>query len=102
MNIYIGNLSPNTTENEIRQEFTTFGIVGSIIITNDNYIGSGQPRRYGYVEMGSPSEGRAAVVGLKGLVINNREINIVEALPMDRPKGSSSTKRFKRVRERSY
>jgi RNA recognition motif-containing protein len=51
VNIYIGNLSLETTENNLRREFTEFGEVISVTIMNDKYIGSGQPRGYGYVEM---------------------------------------------------
>ncbi len=56
MNIYVGNLSLETTEDELRREFTEFGAVISVTIMNDKYIGSGQPRGYGYVEMAPISE----------------------------------------------
>jgi len=46
MNIYVGNLSLETTEDELRKEFTEFGEVISVTIMNDKYIGSGQPRGY--------------------------------------------------------
>jgi len=46
MNIYMGNLSLETTEDELRKEFTEFGGVLSVTIMNDKYIGSGQPRGY--------------------------------------------------------
>ena len=49
MNIYVGNLSLETTEEELREEFTEFGEVTSVIIMNDKYIGSGQPRGYGSI-----------------------------------------------------
>ena len=44
MNIYVGNLSLEVTEEELRQEFITFGEVISVTIMNDKYIGSGQSR----------------------------------------------------------
>ena len=59
MNIYVGNLSLEVTEDELRREFTAFGEVVSVIIMNDKYIGSGQPRGYGFIEMTSKSEGTA-------------------------------------------
>ncbi len=82
MNIYVGNLSLETTEDELRKEFTEFGEVISVIIMNDKYIGSGQPRGYGYVEMASKSEGATAIANLEGKKLRDRVINVVEALPL--------------------
>jgi len=59
MNIYVGNLPLEVTEDELRQEFMAFGEVISAIIMNDKYIGSGQQRGYGFVEMPSQSKGKA-------------------------------------------
>ncbi len=53
MNIYVGNLSLETTEDELRKEFTEFGEVISVTIMNNRYIDSGQQRGYGFVEMPS-------------------------------------------------
>jgi RNA recognition motif-containing protein len=58
MNIYVGNLSLEVTEEELRREFMAFGEVISVTIMNDKYIGSGQYRGYGFVEMPSLSECR--------------------------------------------
>jgi RNA recognition motif-containing protein len=82
MNIYVGNLPLEITEDELRREFTTFGEVTSVIIMNDEYIGSGQPRGYGYVEMASKSEGLTAVNKLAGTKLKDRVIIVVEALPL--------------------
>ena len=82
MNIYVGNLSLETTEDELRKKFTEFGKVMSVTIMNDKYIGSSQPRGYGYVEMTSKSEGAAAIANLEGKKMRNRVINVVEALPL--------------------
>jgi RNA recognition motif-containing protein len=82
MNIYVGNLSLETTEDELREEFTAFGEVISVTIMNDKYIGSGQPRGYGYVEMASKSEGATAIANLEGKKMRNRVVNVVEALPL--------------------
>jgi RNA recognition motif-containing protein len=101
MNIYIGNLSLDVTEEEIRRAFTTFGAVLSVNIMNDKYIGSGQSKGYGFVEMVSIPEGQAAVAGLKDTVINNRKINVVEALPLNRINNVPFKKRANKVRERS-
>ena len=82
MNIYIGNLSFETTEDEIRQAFVAFGEVTSVTIMNDKYIGSGQTSGYGFVEMTSKSAGLAAIAGLAGTKVRDRFISIIEALPL--------------------
>ncbi|MFC1967345.1 RNA recognition motif domain-containing protein [Chloroflexota bacterium] len=89
MNIYVGNLSLETTEDDLRKEFTEFGEVVSVIIMNDKYIGSGQPRGYGYVEMASKSEGITAIANLEGKKLGARVVNIVEALPLSNKNGAA-------------
>ncbi|OGO43256.1 MAG: hypothetical protein A2137_07455 [Chloroflexi bacterium RBG_16_58_8] len=107
MNIYVGNLSLETTEDELRQEFTEFGEVKSVTIMNDRYIGSGQPRGYGYVEMASKSQGTTAIANLEGKIMRNRIVNVVEALPLSNKNGTvtleiRSSNRFNKKRERIY
>jgi len=88
MNIYVGNLSLEVTEDELKKEFITYGAVTSVTIMNDKYIGSGQPRGYGYVEMALRSEGVAAISHLKGKKLRDRAVEIVEALPLsDKKRG---------------
>ena len=82
MNIYVGNLSLETTEDELRQAFAPFGEVTSITIMNDKYIGSGQTNGYGFVEMTSKSAGMTAITVLAGTKVRGRLISIVEALPL--------------------
>ena len=82
MIIYVGNLSLNTTDVQVRQEFLTYGQVASVSIMNDKYIGSGQSRGYAYVTMTSKSEGGAAITGLKGTTVGGQVIDVVEALPL--------------------
>lgn len=82
MNIYMDNLSLEMTEDELRKEFAEFGEVISVTIMNDKYIGSGQPRGYGYVEMASKSEGATAIANLEGKKLRDQVINVVEALPL--------------------
>lgn len=82
MNIYVGNLPLELTEEELRQVFVMFGEVLSVIIMNDKYIGSGQPRGYGYVQMPSKSQGQNAVLGLQDKQLKGQAIKVVEALPL--------------------
>ena len=91
MNIYVGNLSLKVTEAELRQEFMAFGQVVSVSIMNDKYIGSGQPRGYGFVEMPSKSEGEAAINGLAGKKLRDRTVYVVEALPLSDSEGTGRT-----------
>lgn len=87
MNIYVGNLSLEVTEDELRKEFTAYGEVTSVTIMNDKYIGSGQPRGYGYVEMTLKSEGTAAISNLSGKILKDRAVEVVEALPLSDKRG---------------
>ncbi len=89
MNIYVGNLSLEVTDGELRQEFMAFGEVISVIIMNDRYIGSGQSRGYGFVEMPSQSEGKAAIVALNDKALRHMIINVIEALPLSDKKGDA-------------
>jgi RNA recognition motif-containing protein len=90
MNIYVGNLSLEATGEELRQEFMAFGEVISVSIMNDRYIGSGQPRGYGFVEMPSQSEGKAAITALDGKTLRHMTISVIEALPLSDATGYGS------------
>ncbi len=79
MNIYIGNLAPEVTEEELKQEFTAFGEVTSVSIIKDKY--SGQPKGFGFVEMPSQTEGQTAISGLKGKTLKDRTLEVSEARP---------------------
>lgn len=79
MKMYVGNLSYDMTEEELRQEFATYGEVSSVNILSDKF--SGQPRGFGFVEMASKSEGEAAITGLNGKTIKERTLVVNEARP---------------------
>jgi len=74
MNIYVGNLSYDITEDELRQEFETFGKVESVTIIFDRY--TGRPRGFGFVEMPVVSEGQAAIKGLDGKMVKERTLKV--------------------------
>jgi RNA recognition motif-containing protein len=76
MNIFVGNLSPEVTEDELRQEFARFGEVTSVTITKDQY------RAYAFVEMARYSQSEAAIAGLNGEMLRNRVLSVIEALPL--------------------
>jgi cold-inducible RNA-binding protein len=105
MNIYVGNLPLETTEDELRRVFAKFGAVVSVTIMDDRYIGSGQPNGYAYVEMTSKAEGTNAITGLEGKTLRGREISVVEALPLSDKNGAALPKisnRSNKKRERQY
>jgi len=79
MNIYVGNLSNETAEEDIRKAFETFGQVSTVNIIKDKF--SGQPRGFGFVEMNSKEEAMAAIAGLNGKELNGKTLNVNEARP---------------------
>jgi RNA recognition motif-containing protein len=79
MNIYIGNLSFDTTEDQLRQAFEAFGEVSTTKIITDKY--SGEPRGFAFVEMPGKAEAVAAISGLNGQELNGRALNVNEAKP---------------------
>ena len=88
MNIYVGNLSLEVTEEELRQEFEAFGEVTSVDIITDKY--SGRPRGFGFVEMAAVSEGQAAITGLNGKTLRDRTLNVNTARPRPDSGGGGS------------
>ncbi len=98
MNIYVGNLSLEVAVEELRREFMAFGEVTSVTIMNDKYIGSGQSRGYGFVEMPSVSEGQAAITGLSGKTLRERTLNVNAARPRSDDRGGG----FGGGRQRRY
>ncbi len=74
MKIYVGNLSYDVTEDELRQEFEAFGEVASVSIITDKY--SGQPKGFGFVEMASVSEGQAAITALNEKTLKERTLSV--------------------------
>jgi RNA recognition motif-containing protein len=85
MKIYVGNLSYETTEEDLRQEFGAFGEVASVSIIIDKY--SGRPKGFGFVEMATKSEAEAAIAGLNGKVLKERTIVANEARPRTDSRG---------------
>ncbi len=83
MNIYVGNLSRDVTEEDLRQAFEAFGKVESVNIIKDKF--SGKSRGFGFVEMPAKAEAEAAIADLNGKEIKGRPIKVNEARP--RPEG---------------
>jgi cold-inducible RNA-binding protein len=89
MNIFVGNLSFDTTEEDLRTAFSAFGEIKSINILKDKF--TNQPRGFGFVEMMTDAESKAAIEGLHGKTIGGRTINVSEARPREeRPAGGGN------------
>ena len=88
MKIYVGNLSYEVTEEDLRQEFEAFGEVTSVSVITDKY--SGRPKGFAFVEMATKSEAEAAITGLNGKTLKERTIVVNEARPRTDSRGSGS------------
>lgn len=86
MKIYVGNLSHDVTEEDVRSAFSAFGQVGSVSLLKDKF--TGEPRGFGFVEMENKSEAQSAISGLHGTSLKGRTLKVNEARPKtDRPRG---------------
>jgi cold-inducible RNA-binding protein len=85
MKIYVGNLSFDTTEDELSAEFGSYGKVESVAIPTDRV--SGRPRGFAFVEMGTKAEAEAAITGLNGVTLKDRTIVVNESRPRSDNRG---------------
>ena len=79
MNIYVGNLSYDTTEDELRKEFEAFGKVDSVNVIKDKF--TDKSRGFAFVEMATDAEGKAALAALNGKDVKGRALAVSEARP---------------------
>ena len=79
MNIYVGNLSYNTTESDLRTAFQAHGEVTSAAVIADR--DSGQSKGFGFVEMSDSEGAKAAIAALDGTDFDGRQIKVNEARP---------------------
>ena len=79
MNIYVGNLSHQTTEDDLRQAFEAHGQVESANIIKDKF--TGEPRGFGFVQMASKDQAQAAITAMNGTDLMGRTITVNEARP---------------------
>jgi cold-inducible RNA-binding protein len=89
MKIYVGNMSYDTTEEDLHLAFKPFGKAISAAIIKDKL--SGRTKGFAFVEMSSDAEGQAAIAGLNGKELKGRELNVNEARPRtESPRGGST------------
>jgi RNA recognition motif-containing protein len=79
MNIYVGNLSSDVTDEAIRDAFVSFGQVISARVIKDKY--TGQSRGFGFVEMGMQSQAQTAIKSLNGKEFMGKEMRVSAARP---------------------
>ena len=79
MNIYVGNLSYDATDETIKQTFESFGQVISARVIKDKY--SGQSRGFGFVEMPVQSQAQTAIKSLNGKELQGKQMSVSEARP---------------------
>jgi RNA recognition motif-containing protein len=85
MNIYVGNLSFEVTDEELRQLFSTHGDVQSASVVKDRF--SNESRGFGFVEMPARKDAEAAIEALNGTDLRGRSIMVNEAKPKTPKRG---------------
>ena len=79
MNIYVGNLSYSTSEQQLKELFDAHGEVTSCNLITDRY--TGQPKGFGFVEMPQQDQAQAAISALNGTEVGGRTLTVNEAKP---------------------
>ncbi len=79
MNIYVGNLSHEATEENLKEAFEAYGEVNTVKVIKDNY--TGRSKGFGFVEMPAKAEAQSAIEGLNGKDLKGRSLNVSEARP---------------------
>ncbi len=85
MNIYVGNLSYEVTEEDLQQAFEAFGQVESVNIIKDKF--SGRSKGFGFVEMPDKANAQSAINELNGKELKGRTLNVNEARPRTESRG---------------
>ena len=96
--LFVGNLSFNTTENDLQDTFAAHGTVVEANLMMDRE--SGRPRGFAFVTMGSPEEAQQAIQALNGASLDGRDLTVNEARP--KTERSSSGGQGRRDYSRRY
>jgi len=86
MKVFVGNLSGETTEDDLRQAFESFGQVGSIIVIRDGV--TRKSRGFGFVTMSSMNEAKNAIEKMNGTDLRGQKINVEKGRPKTKSRGS--------------
>ena len=79
MNIFVGNLPRDITEEDLKEAFGAYGKVNTVSVIKDKF--TGEPRGFGFVEMQNKNEAQAAIAGVNGKMIKGKSLNVNEARP---------------------
>lgn len=85
--LYVGNLSYDVSESQLREMFDPYGVVQSAQLITDR--DTGRSKGFGFVEMGSDQEAKAAIDGMSGQMMDGRALTVNEAKPKESRGGSS-------------
>ncbi|MBN1764261.1 MAG: RNA-binding protein, partial [Sedimentisphaerales bacterium] len=91
MNIYVGNLAKETTEDDLRQAFEAFGEVSSTNVVKDR--DTGESRGFGFVEMPSSQEAQTAITEMDGKELQGSAVKVSEARPRTERRGGGGGRR---------
>lgn len=91
MKIYVGNLSQDVTDDDLKEAFETFGNLISVNVIKDRFTGNS--RGFGFVEMQSNKEGQAAIEGLNSKELKGQAIVVNEARPRSEKRGGGGGRR---------
>ncbi len=92
MNIYIGNLSYDATEEKLRQAFESYGEVTSVNMIMDR--DTGRPRGFAFIEMANQGEATAAIAGLNDQELDGRTLKVNEARQREDRGGGRNRSRY--------
>ncbi|HJZ41333.1 MAG TPA: RNA-binding protein [Bacteroidales bacterium] len=93
MNIYVGNLHFNVSEDELRKAFEEYGEVASVKIITDKY--SGRSKGFGFVEMLNDKEANDAIENLNGTEIKGRSVNVNQAREKENNSGGGGGRNYR-------
>src|SRR5271165_2461045 len=86
--LFVGNLSFNTTENDLQDAFAAQGTVTETNLMMDRE--TGRPRGFAFVTMGTPEEAQKAIAALNGSTLDGRALTVNEARPREERSGGGS------------
>ena len=84
MKLYVGNLSFNTSEQQLRELFEPYGVVSASLVMDRE---TGRPRGFGFVEVSDTQQGNAAISAVNGKNFDGRDLTVNEAKPREARSG---------------
>jgi len=95
--LFVGNLSFNTTENDLQDAFAAHGTVTEANLMMDR--ATGRPRGFAFITMSSPEEAQKAIQALNGANLDGRDLTVNEARPREEPTGGGGGGGFRGGRD---